>query len=180
VLLAMRRLELPEIAQFLHDSDPLLVVEAARAINDLPINDAMPQLAALIGKSTDSEPLLRRVVNANFRLGASANALALAKFAARSAGPAALRAEAVQELGDWAKPSGRDQVTGLWRPLPPRDAKTAADALRTVMTDILRTAPDKVRLAAIHTTALLAIPETGSTLFTLVGDLKLSAEVRTE
>ena len=47
-LLAMRRLKMPEVAMFLHDSDPWLVLEAARAINDVPINEAMPQLASLI------------------------------------------------------------------------------------------------------------------------------------
>ena len=37
VLLALRRLGDPEIARFLNDPDPRLVLEAARAINDVPI-----------------------------------------------------------------------------------------------------------------------------------------------
>src|SRR5205823_13971420 len=37
VLLALRRLSSPAIRQFLSDSDPRLVIEAARAIHDLPI-----------------------------------------------------------------------------------------------------------------------------------------------
>jgi quinoprotein glucose dehydrogenase len=180
VLLAMRRLQLPEIAQFLHDADPTLVVEAARAINDLPVNEAMPQLAALIDTPTNSEPLLRRILNANFRLGAAANAVSLAKCAGRNDTPTAQRAEALQELSDWAKPSGRDQVTGLWRPLPPRDGKAAADALRPVLTDILQTAPDNVRIAAIRTAATLTISEAGPTLFALIVDKKFSASIRTE
>jgi quinoprotein glucose dehydrogenase len=47
ILLAMRRLAAPEIGQFLSDPDPLLVLEAARAINDVPITNALPALAAL-------------------------------------------------------------------------------------------------------------------------------------
>ena len=47
VLLALRRLGRPEVAHFLSDGQPDLVLEAARAINDLPINEALPQLAAL-------------------------------------------------------------------------------------------------------------------------------------
>ncbi len=39
-LLAMRQLGRAEIAQFLHDEEPSLVVEAARAINDENIADA--------------------------------------------------------------------------------------------------------------------------------------------
>ena len=47
VLLALRRLEDPAVAEFLSDADPSLVLEAARAINDVPIDAAMPRLAAL-------------------------------------------------------------------------------------------------------------------------------------
>ena len=47
VLLALRRHQHPAIAKFLTDKDPLLVLEAARAINDAPINEAMPELAKL-------------------------------------------------------------------------------------------------------------------------------------
>ena len=42
VLLALRRLRDPEIARFLDDPDPRLVLEAARAIHDVPIEPAMP------------------------------------------------------------------------------------------------------------------------------------------
>src|SRR5437016_2597745 len=40
-LLAMRRLNMPEIAGFLNDIDKQIVLEAARAIYDVPIADAM-------------------------------------------------------------------------------------------------------------------------------------------
>ncbi len=41
VLLALRRLGDPEVARFLKDRDPRLVLEAARAINDVPIAGAL-------------------------------------------------------------------------------------------------------------------------------------------
>src|SRR5439155_1360184 len=47
-LLVMRRLQRPEIAQFLQDKEPRIVVEAARAINDASIELAMPQLAGCV------------------------------------------------------------------------------------------------------------------------------------
>lgn len=49
-LLALRRLHRGEIAAFLKDSDPAIVLEAARAINDEPINGAMSDLARLIDR----------------------------------------------------------------------------------------------------------------------------------
>ncbi len=47
-LLALRRLERPECALFLKDEQLHIVLEAARAINDLPIEGALPQLAELL------------------------------------------------------------------------------------------------------------------------------------
>ncbi len=56
VLLALRRTEDPDVARYLNDADPLLVVEAARAINDVPIDAAMPELAALVRRSGPVRP----------------------------------------------------------------------------------------------------------------------------
>ena len=66
VLLAMRRERDPEIARFLSDSDPRLVLEAARAIHDVPIAAALPRLASLPLTSTAPLPLLRRVLECRF------------------------------------------------------------------------------------------------------------------
>ncbi len=46
-LLALRRSERPEATAFLQDSNPAIVLEAARAINDLPIREALPVLATM-------------------------------------------------------------------------------------------------------------------------------------
>ncbi len=129
VLLAMRRLGRPEIVTFLHDPDPGLVLEAARAINDEPITAAFPELAGLIDKPLQSEPLLRRVLNANFRLGQAETAKALAHFASRTDAPETMRAEALHELGEWPNPSGRDRIVGVWRPLT-KQAGIAVSRLR--------------------------------------------------
>src|SRR5260370_8825062 len=77
VLLAYRRQGNPDIARFLGDADPNLVLEAGRAINDVPIDPAFPKLAALIRQTGLPKPLLYRVVNANFRLGKAHNAEAV-------------------------------------------------------------------------------------------------------
>lgn len=52
ILLALRKHEDPRIELFLYDEDEFVVTEAARAINDLPIPDAMPALAQLIDRYT--------------------------------------------------------------------------------------------------------------------------------
>jgi quinoprotein glucose dehydrogenase len=179
-LLAMRRREMPEVAMFLHDSDQLIVLEAARAINDVPIQDAMPQLAALINHLTHNEPLDWRVVNANFRVGGDQNATALAHYAAENSATDKVRAEALHALETWAKPMPRERLTGLWRPLAARDGKPAAEALKPIVAKVLNDSPEKVKIAAVHAAEKLAINEAAPAMFDLVVNEKSAANVRIE
>ena len=114
----MRRLKLPFVAKVSQRSkDPLIVLEAARAINDVPIPAAQPALADLIKQPIDSLPLGYRVLNANFREGNPANAQAVAEFAARTDAAVAIASRSrAPTWPDWDKPAGRDRVMGLWRP----------------------------------------------------------------
>ena len=125
------------------------MLEAARAINDLPIDEALPQTwrrwrpsrcrrrpsaehpASEAGPKptgTPAEWIAWRAVNANFRLGTPDAAKALAAFAARDDAPAGVRIEALEDLGEWAKPRPLDHITNLYRPLAPRDRQPARDA----------------------------------------------------
>ncbi|MBI3414095.1 MAG: HEAT repeat domain-containing protein, partial [Verrucomicrobia bacterium] len=190
VLLTLRRLGRPEVAQFVNDDEPLVVLEAARAINDEPINAAMPELAALLDdvpaltklKPEIQEPLLRRVLNANFRLGRSENAKALAQFASRGDAPEFFRAEALRKLGEWPKPSGRDHIVGVWRPLvnASRDPFLPASALRPLATDLLKTAPDPVRIAAARAVGQLGLIAESSALVQIVANAQLAPAPRIE
>jgi quinoprotein glucose dehydrogenase len=128
VLLVLRRAADPRIARFLADADPGIVVEAARAIHDLPIEAALPALAALppakLPRDDDPETsyaLHRRVIDANRLLGSEAAALALAAHAADAALPEAMRRLALDALAEFVKPTPRDYVWGSWRPRPERD-----------------------------------------------------------
>jgi quinoprotein glucose dehydrogenase len=178
-LLVMRRREKPEIARFLNDADPRLVLEAARAINDVPIPAAFPPLAALIDRAGLAEPVLYRVLNAHFRLGRPENAGAVAAFAARDSLPEALRVEALRELGDWEKPSGRDRIMGLWRPLAPRPVGVAADALRHVLADLFR-GPDALCREVAVLAEKLSLHEGAPLLRRTVADRNRPATVRAE
>jgi quinoprotein glucose dehydrogenase len=179
VLLALRRTADPDVARFLDDPEPALVLEAARAIYDVPIEPAFPKLAALLRRPIASEPLGYRVLNANFRLGAADNAAAVAAFAARADAPAKLRAEALAELADWAKPAGRDRVMGLWRPLAPRPPERAADAFRGVAGAVFA-GPEEVRKQAVQTATKLGVKEAGPLLFDLAGEANQPAHTRVE
>jgi quinoprotein glucose dehydrogenase len=175
-LLTMRRLGRPEIAQFLHDPDPQLVLEAARAINDLPIVEALPQLASLIENTSLPDYVMIRVVNANFRLGTANSARALARFAARDA-PRRWRVQALADLAGWQTPGRRDKVTNLTRPLPDRDPSIARDAAAPVLASLLHNQPNSVVVAALDIINKLGVKDS-AVLSELASDTKLSSEVR--
>jgi len=152
VLLTLRRWERPEVAQFLTDADPRLVLEAARAINDVPINPGRPQLAALLANHKLDEKILRRALNANFREGQPQNAQAIAQFAAADDAPESVRVEALDSLNEWEHPSIRDHIMALIWPLPQkaRDELVVDKAVQPVLAQIVQSAPAEVRLAALN------------------------------
>src|SRR5262249_31765277 len=102
VVLALRRLGRGEIALVLHDADVLVVMEAARAINDVPIESAREDLARLVRNLSLPEVVLHRALNANFRLGKVDNAIAVANLAAMTEAPEIMRVEALEMLEEWA------------------------------------------------------------------------------
>jgi quinoprotein glucose dehydrogenase len=179
VLLTLRRLGSPEVARFLNDSEQRLVVEAGRAIYDVPISAALPQLAALSPRTGLPEPLLYRVLNAHFRLGKAENAAAVASVAARADVPPELRIEALRELIQWSHPAGLDRIVGLWRPLPSRPEGLAVEAVRRALGGIL-SGPDRVREEGIRLAAKLGIKDVGPVLFAMVADTHRPAAVRQE
>ncbi|MGO9920581.1 MAG: PVC-type heme-binding CxxCH protein [Isosphaeraceae bacterium] len=170
VLLTLRRSADPETAGFLDDPDPRVVLEAARAINDVPIAAALPRLAALAVAANMPLPLVRRVLNANFRLGGVENATRLAEVAGRLDLPESTRAMALVLLAQWAEPQGRDPVMGLWRPLSPRPPQPAADALLPKLALILSAAPRRARTEAAKAAAALNIKGAGPHLAVLATD----------
>jgi quinoprotein glucose dehydrogenase len=181
VLLAYRRLGLADAAQFLKDSDRLIVREAALAINDAPIAEAMPALAALSSSSIEDEAVLYRVLNARFRLGRQEDATALAEFAARSNAPEKLRAEAINQLALWPKPPARDRIVGVFRPLPEatRDAAVAGNALTAVLPKILAAdTPDAVKISALNAVEGFESKGAVETLVAVIRDAKQTGDTR--
>jgi quinoprotein glucose dehydrogenase len=122
------------VARFLVDTDELVVAEAARAINDDGgIEGGLAALAATLGEARfKTEPLLRRAISANLRLGTSAAAKRVAAFGADSSRPAVVRVEAVSALGVWSAPSPLDRVDGFHlgsAMQQPREGSAARDAV---------------------------------------------------
>jgi quinoprotein glucose dehydrogenase len=178
-VVALRRQKRGSVSQFLGDADPRVVTEAARGIYDEQIMEALPALARLVGRENlAGTALVRRVLNANFRLGQPENAAALANFAARADADELLRWEALDLLSKWTTPQGRDAVTGEWWPLGARDgARLAALAKQLADKDITK-APERVLREWIELVETSDCRSVGATLLQLANDNAADKNVR--
>jgi quinoprotein glucose dehydrogenase len=193
-VVALRRLKHEGLAKFLEDAETLVVAEAARAIHDESVDAAMPALAALIAKApaiaafaegTKEQPgprdaILRRVVNANYRVGQASSAEALARLASAAVVPVNFRIQALQQLGVWENPPRLDRVMGLHRPLPKRESTVAVAALRPVLSALLSdtTAPSALRLEVLNLVEKFVFKGTALDLAAVVSNEKEDAAVR--
>ena len=169
IAVALRRQQSDQLASLLLDPNPTVVREAARAIHDLPIKNALPELAALISSPTPDDPLMRRVLNANFQLGTSEHADRIALFASRNDISDSLRIEALNMLGSWTQPASRDRVLGAWRPLDARNPEIGRSAFLNHLAGILQ-GSNAVRDQAIKVAANLSIKEIGPVLYAVLQD----------
>ena len=169
-VVALRRLGDPGIAVFLKDKDEYVVTEAARGINDdESIEAALPALANVLAETRfTSEPLIRRAINANLRVGKPENMDQLVKFATRTTASPNLRAEAVAALSTWAKPSVLDRVDGKYRGEIKRDGTPAKAALLPVLKNLLNTQNEPIQVASANAAYKLDIGEVEGDLLGLI------------
>jgi len=106
-VLALRKQQSPLIEVFLQDQELSVVTEAARAIHDVPIMDAMESLATSIS-SAEGLPWQRRAISACKRL--SKNAKQVALFAADSQNTQRIRKVAIEALRTWSSPFPRREI----------------------------------------------------------------------
>jgi quinoprotein glucose dehydrogenase len=178
VLLALRRWESPDVARFLDDADATLVLEAARAINDVPIEAARPSLAKLALRDELPEHVPLRVLNALYRGGGAEDARQLARWAASANRSEATRVEALSMLRDWERPNGKDRVMGLWRPLPNRPAEDARVALGSQLEALTDGLPDNLAAALAQAAGALRLKEAAGPLSAIATDGKRSTTAR--
>ncbi|MEI6235399.1 MAG: HEAT repeat domain-containing protein [Planctomycetota bacterium] len=186
VLLALRRMQNPNIAAFLKDADPQIYAEAVRAIYDTPIRDAMPQLAAdlkrIVAKPDDfkslSPLLFSRLVNANYRYGTLEDAAAVAEFAATPAFPENVRIAALDMLTKWEQPTVVDPVMGLPRPVPARAKLIPDAAIKSALQKIL-SENGAIAAKAVDMAVTFGVELTDPMLLAFVKDAKRGEDIRT-
>ena len=160
-VIALRRMQHEGIVSFLDDEDEFVVTEAARAINDdFSIEKALPALGNLLTTTSfENEPLLRRAINANLRVGTKAAMQNLMDYAQRVDQPLAMRTEALDALGTWAAPSEVDRVTGRYRGKIKRAPEPIIQQTAPLLTQLSKNNESAVRLSAVRALGKLEATE---------------------
>jgi quinoprotein glucose dehydrogenase len=169
-VVALRRMAHPGIAVFLKDADEFIVTETARAINDdLSIQAALLPLGNTLATTRFvNEALLRRCINVNVRVGTPEAMGLLVDFAGKEGAPAAMRAEAIDALSTWVKPSVVDRVDGRYRGLVERDANEVRTRTGDALTKLLNNKEVMVRLSAVKAASKLGITQGTPVLMALL------------
>jgi putative heme-binding domain-containing protein len=180
-VIALRRLASPELAKFLADAEEDIVTEAARAIHDdLSVPAAMPKLAALLATTPFSnEPLIRRVISANQRLGKEENLNYVLGYLAKPGVSEALKKESLATLGTWASPSVLDRVDGRYRGEVTRDPALVKQKVAATLELQAKSSAVELRRESIKAMGKLGMVDMADFLF---GKLKTdpSQEVKVE
>ena len=183
VVVALRKLHNQEITAFLDDDSAEVQLEAARAIHDVPeLHAALPQLAGMLEQTemrtgAVAEPLLHRILNANFRIGGPTAATTIATVAADQRQPAAMRIEAVEMLGTWAEPGKLDRVMNRYAPLDDRPTDDAVAAFGKHLGQIF-VGSDKQLSTAIAAAVALDLENVSDSLILLARDGQRDSAVR--
>ncbi|SEI92212.1 putative heme-binding domain-containing protein [Cyclobacterium xiamenense] len=166
-VIALRRMQDPSIQVFLQDSSEYIVAEAARAINDdFSIREALPALGDLTRKSgLQSEPLLRRAINANLRVGTDAALANLLAYVSNETAPVSMRQEAMEALSTWAAPSVLDRVDGRYRGVVVRDPFALRSRADAILGPLLDHPKAELRLSAVQACGKIGLAETSDRLF---------------
>jgi quinoprotein glucose dehydrogenase len=184
-LLALARLRSALCARFLHDAEPSIVQEAARAIHDdISIMDALPKLAELAERAGPAGSKLdeltqRRALNAAFRLGSAADAQRLVSFVVNESADPTLRLEALSLISLWPKPPLLDRVDGMYRELPPHDVAVMKQALEPKAQALLASPQQDLNAMSLRMLADLQIPMDAAQLLQILQRDKASESLRT-
>ncbi|WP_191321982.1 HEAT repeat domain-containing protein [Algoriphagus aquimarinus] len=169
-VLALRRMADPGITAFLADKDEYIVTEAARAINDdFSIEGALPALGdLLVTTSFENEPLIRRAIGANLRVGTQKSMDNLKTYIAKPGVNATLKAEAIATLGTWAKPSVLDRVDGRNRGAVQRDLAPIQSSVKETLLGALNDKNEVIREASVKAIGKLKIADAEAKLIALL------------
>jgi len=189
-LLFLRKLKDPRVKYFLKDADKNIAYEAIRAINDLNLITAIPDLAKEIIPFIEGEDSARwprdhrdaiiqtRIINANFREGSAESATRLIKYAAQTKLPAMLREQALLAVTEWKNPMPVDSTDGSYRPIDPETRADISEAVKSSLHSVFDTAEGTIVGLATRIALEYGVPAPVELLINQITDDKAELESR--
>ncbi len=158
-VVALRRMASPALANFLNDTNEIVLADAARAIHDDDsVKEALPALGKLLENYTgEQESIIRRAISANLRLGDTDALQRVLRYADNADAPIAMREEALASVATWASPSIFDRVDGQYRGHIERDAKPIAENAGETLQKLIQHENAVLRMASIRALGALDI-----------------------
>ena len=165
-VLALRRQRSSHIEAFLTDRDIAVLREAIRAIHDdFSIEESLPKVAELLDSDLpDNEPIVRRVLSANLRIGTAECAERLARFILRpncfehSAIGEEMQIEAMTCLAVWDQVPLVDRVEGRIRHRKKIDAAVGRASLAKYVDRVFSIAGPRLTTEATRIAKNLKLP----------------------
>ena len=178
-VVTLRRQASPLVREYLGDADSAVVEEAARAIHDdTSIPDALPALAAMVDSpASRSDVIVRRSLNANLRLGTTANAGRLLAFALDESRSREMRQEALTSLRAWNEPPPLDRVDGCARKFNPAQIR---GVLEPRLDALLALTEPGLKTLAIEIMIAQSLRAGATQIAGIVDDAKASAALRAQ
>jgi len=129
----------------------------------------LPALGNLL-KTTHftNEALIRRAINANLRVGTDAALQALLDYAVNERMPAKMRAEAIETISTWSKPSVLDRVDGRYRGAVNKNPMLVTTKASASIMQLLGNKELEVRVSAVRAIRKLGIVKASPTLLGLL------------
>ena len=125
------------------------------------------------------DALGRRVINANFRLGAARHVRAVGRLAVNAEFSETLRNEAMWALLHWQDPPALDRVLGDWHPLSNRLPNVVGDSLDLEVLRSLLADSDPISAVAAELAGKYGMATMADALHRLVSDIDRAEKVRT-
>ncbi len=178
-VLGLRHKRSASLQVYLNDPDPLVSLEAARAIHDdLSVEEALPALAKVLDSiPSENEAFLRRAINANLRLGTAEAADRLARFI-NSEAPLAMRQDALWALGYWGDPPVLDRVEGRYRILKGQDQMAGQEAFGKIVDQLLVSRETALQNATIKAIGRLDFQARAADVLEIYGQSSTPTELK--
>lgn len=181
-VVALRKQQSPEVAQFVDDYDSAVATEAARAIHDEPSlhAGALETLANALDNAIPVFAFEHRALNAAYRLGRQRDLESIVDYAADATRNESLRLEALDMLETWSTPNRNDRVMNRYLPIPSgRSSDMVATFLRQSLPQLVAST-EKIRQKTLALAAKLGISEVVPLLTAVVANDKEKPDAKAQ